>query len=209
VLQDSIAAAAVTSTTATTDVATELNARVDVVTSDMSASKTEMDAAMEDLAQGVKVLQTHADNVVACTQDGLAHNGEDCVPLIPTCVELSTPSKGTLVTSGHSSESTPGVSAMLTCDEGTYPDGAAKVTCLSTGEWSAGLATCARCALDNCIACSSKTECKVGGCKAGFKLDTDSNCVPEMKSCKDYYDKGAREDGIYTLTSDDGYGAHF
>ena len=57
------------------------------------------------------------------------HDGDDCIASTSTCEKLAAPKDGELKTTGHDSESTPGVTAHLNCKEGTFAKGAAKITC--------------------------------------------------------------------------------
>eukprot|EP00729_Bicosta_minor_P006633 gene6633-23142_t len=98
-------------------------------------------------------------------------------------------------------ESTPGVSAHLTCKEGMFPKGAVKTICLSTGEWSDKLGACTECTLKGCEVCSTEKTCSK--CNAESLLLDNGTCGSIPKSCADLYAQGKRKNGIYRLTSGD------
>jgi len=129
------------------------------------------------------------------------HDGDDCIAAVSTCEMLSAPKDGVLKTSGHDSESTPGVSAQLTCKEGMFPKGAVKTICLSTGEWSDELGACTECTLKGCEVCSTEKTCSK--CNAESLLLDNGTCGSIPKSCADLYAQGKRKNGIYRLTSGD------
>jgi hypothetical protein len=104
----------------------------------------------------------------------------------PTCVEHE-----------QALESLAGTKATFSCNVGTFLEGEATATCLSTKEYDESPPACLDCgnSMDNCIECSAADACTK--CSAGFQPSTEGDACLAISGVSIFGGVGFKTDSTW------------